>query len=210
METELLKIFDESGNYTGVATREEIHRLGYWHETFHCWIVSRQEGVEYIYLQLRSETKKDYPSLLDITAAGHLLCEETVEDGVREVEEELGLKLAFEQLEPLGTIGYSIISEKLIDKEYAHTFVYKAPLKWDDFTLQAEEVAGIVRTDFTSFVGLWKNNVESIEIEGIVVDQEGVRKAVRKEVGRESFVPHPLEFYGTVIERLEKSKVLAL
>jgi hypothetical protein len=62
METEQLKIFDENRNPIGVASREDVHRLGYWHETFHCWFV-------------------------DITAAGHLMADESVEDGVREIKE---------------------------------------------------------------------------------------------------------------------------
>lgn len=34
MENEKLKIFNDSG-YLGIATREEVHRIGHWHETFH-------------------------------------------------------------------------------------------------------------------------------------------------------------------------------
>lgn len=203
METELLKTFDHRGNITGVATREEIHRLGHWHETFHCWIVGRDEGVDYIYLQLRSDRKKDYPSLLDITAAGHLLSDESVEDGIREVAEELGIRVAFEELESLGVIGYTIISDKLIDKEHAHTFIYKAAPKWHDFNLQAEEVAGIVRTELSSFVDLWKGVVESIKVEGILVDEQGMSNGVERVVGKESFVPHPLEYYESLILGIE-------
>ena len=201
---EMLKTFDHRGNVTGVATREEVHRLGLWHETFHCWIVCREEGVDYIYLQLRSDKKKDYPSLLDITAAGHLLSIESVEDGVREVEEELGIEVAFRELESLGVIGYTIISEELIDKEFAHNFVYKATPTWDAFTLQTEEVAGIVRTEFSSFMGLWKGNVESIKIEGILINEQGVRCSIEKNVGKESFVPHPLDYFEKVLERIEE------
>ena len=83
MEEELLRIFDSNRNAIGTAPRHEVHRFGYWHETFHCWFICREEGIDYIYLQIRSESKKDYPGLLDITAAGHLLATETVHDGVR-------------------------------------------------------------------------------------------------------------------------------
>jgi isopentenyldiphosphate isomerase len=81
MENERLKIFDKDRNQVGVATRGEVHRIGHWHKAFHCWFVSREDEIDYIYLQLRSNLKKDYPNLLDITAAGHLLAHETVPYG---------------------------------------------------------------------------------------------------------------------------------
>jgi isopentenyldiphosphate isomerase len=104
MESELIKRFDEHGNQAGVATREEIHKMGYWHETFHCWFIGREEGIDYIYFQIRSGTKKDYSNLLDITAAGHLLAHETIYDGIREVKEEIGIDVSFNELVPLGVI----------------------------------------------------------------------------------------------------------
>lgn len=113
MHNEILTIFDEAGSRTGTAPREEVHRLGHWHETFHCWFISKDQEIPCIYLQLRSEQKHDYAGLLDITAAGHLLANETVEDGIREVQEELGLEISFEELIPLGTIPYSMKKKTL-------------------------------------------------------------------------------------------------
>src|SRR5690625_3509946 len=69
---EMLNIFDDHKQPIGVATREEVHRMGYWHETFHCWFITLEGNQEYIDFQLRSPQKQDYPNLLDITAAGHL------------------------------------------------------------------------------------------------------------------------------------------
>ncbi|MFS0639258.1 NUDIX domain-containing protein, partial [Mesobacillus foraminis] len=143
MENEQLKIFDEYRNQMGVATREEVHRLGYWHEAFHCWFISKEQGIDYIYLQLRSKNKKDYPNLLDITAAGHLLANETVQDGIREIKEEIGVDISFHELIPLGIIDYSVKRDDFIDKETANVFLYKSQKSFDDFTLQEEEVAGI-------------------------------------------------------------------
>ncbi|MEK4700857.1 hypothetical protein MKX47_14755 [Solibacillus sp. FSL R7-0668] len=51
---------------------------------------------------MRSKLKKDYPNQFDITAAGYLLATETVLDGVRELYEELGINIAFEELKALG------------------------------------------------------------------------------------------------------------
>ncbi|MBB6453277.1 isopentenyldiphosphate isomerase [Salirhabdus euzebyi] len=84
MDTERLKIFDDNRNELGVASREDVHKKGFWHETIQCWFISREQDADYIYFQIRSEKKKDYPGMYDITAAGHILANETVEDGVRE------------------------------------------------------------------------------------------------------------------------------
>jgi isopentenyldiphosphate isomerase len=62
METELLKIMDHKRNQIGIATREEVHRLGYWHDAFHCWFVSEESEKNYIYLQHRSNSKKIIPT----------------------------------------------------------------------------------------------------------------------------------------------------
>jgi isopentenyldiphosphate isomerase len=80
MNEEKLSIFDEDYNRLGERTREEVHANGYWHETFHCWLAHYDEDSEedYIYFQLRSDRKKDYPGLLDITAAGHILSHELI------------------------------------------------------------------------------------------------------------------------------------
>ncbi|NHM30041.1 NUDIX hydrolase [Neobacillus terrae] len=197
---EMLKIFNDVRKEIGVASRDEVHRLGYWHETFHCWIVS--PGAEYIYLQLRSKTKKDYPNLLDITAAGHLLADETAEDGVREIKEELGIDVPFEKLIPLGIIGYSMIQGDLIDKEFANVFLYEAEIDWDDFVLQEEEVAGIVRVKFEDFCDFWMGEAEWIRIEGFKT-VSGNRFAVDRVVSKDCFVPHDQNYFEKIIASIQ-------
>lgn len=205
MQIEQLKIFDENRNHIGVATREDIHRLGFWHETFHCWFISKEEGTDYLYLQLRSQTKKDYPNLLDITAAGHLLANETVEDGIREIKEEIGIDLSFKELIPLGIIPYCAQMKDFIDKEFAHTYLYKSKISFDDFTLQVEEVAGMVKVEFNHFVELWNGVRDTIKITGFEITIEGNKKLIYENVGRDKFVPHELEFYKSVIEKMKET-----
>lgn len=41
MAEELIDIYDEKMNLLGTATREQAHREGLWHTSFHCWIVRR-------------------------------------------------------------------------------------------------------------------------------------------------------------------------
>ncbi|MET0960580.1 MAG: NUDIX domain-containing protein [Psychrobacillus psychrotolerans] len=195
MKQELLKVFDDKHKPIGVETREEIHRLGLLHETFQCWFIGKHEGKQYVYLQLRSNLKKDYPGLLDITAAGHLLENETVFDGIREVKEELGIDVLFEELYSLGVLKYSVTTGDLIDNELAHVFIYECALEWDQFTLQAEEVYGIVRAEISQFVSLWQGELEELEIIGFRVENDGARRPIHEMVGKINFVPHEQSYY---------------
>lgn len=205
MEKELLKIFDDNRNHIGVATREEVHRIGYWHETFHCWFIGKEMDTDYIYLQLRSETKKDYPNLFDITAAGHILVDETIQDGIREIKEEVGIEVCFGDLTPLGIIDYCVMLEDLIDKELANVFLYKYNKSFDDFTFQVEEVAGMVKVKFTDFEELWLGERDNIRIQGIKISNES-KILIDEQVGRDRFVPHLVSFYQTVIEKIKENK----
>lgn len=200
----MLKIFDDERNPIGIASREEVHRLGYWHEAFHCWFVSKEKDIDYLYLQLRSDRKKDYPNLLDITAAGHLLANETVHDGVREIKEEIGIDVIADELVPLGVIDYCVTKENFIDKELANVFLYKSNKTFDDFTLQEEEVSGIVRVVFNDFVELWEGKRETITIQGFEIKKDGNKVFMDGHVGKDQFVPHPISYYQMVIRKIKQ------
>ncbi|WP_375089966.1 NUDIX domain-containing protein [Peribacillus sp. RS7] len=205
METEMLKIFDSNRIQIGVATREEVHRMGHWHEVFQCWFVSREAGVDYLYLQHRCALKKDYPNLLDITAAGHLLAHETVYDGVREIKEEIGIEISFNELVPLGIIEYHQTKEDFIDKELANVFLYESTHSFDDFTLQPEEVSGMVKVVLNDFEGLWTDAKERVNIKGFEMNQEGRRMMIDRFVGRDEFVPHEISYYESIIRLIRQN-----
>ncbi len=95
---ELLDVYDERGGWVGVERRDVVHRDGLWHRCFHLWVVSG-DGV---LLQRRARDKEAFGGMLDATAAGHLTAGESVGDGVREAEEELGVAFALATLEHLG------------------------------------------------------------------------------------------------------------
>jgi isopentenyldiphosphate isomerase len=88
--------------HVGTAGRLQVHADGWWHQTFHCLIISQRNDQPSLLLQLRHPDKDTFPNLLDISCAGHLLAGESAEDGVRELEEELGVQVAFSSLIPCG------------------------------------------------------------------------------------------------------------
>lgn len=186
LESEWLAVFDENHQKIGENTRAFIHQHGLWHETFHCWIVQVENGVPHLYFQQRSDMKKDFPNLFDITAAGHLLAYETVNDGIREVKEELGIKLSMKNLQSIGIIKDTILHGDSIDNEFAHTFLYIAEKSNLRFHLQEEEVSGIFSAPLSEVERLYEKKVTHISLTCIISNKEDVEiNATLKD-----FVPH--------------------
>ena len=152
MDDELLDIFDEGGRRLGSKRRADVHRDGDWHLAFHLWVV-RADGV---LLQRRATTKGSWPGYLDASAAGHLLAGEAVRDGLREVEEELGVRYAFEDLQPLGAHRVSDeLQEGRSNRELQHVFAVhdeRALATWTAF--DRVEVEGLVLIGHEAFAAL--------------------------------------------------------
>ncbi|MEW8972068.1 NUDIX domain-containing protein [Mesobacillus jeotgali] len=203
MENEKLKIFDEQGAEIGTAPRSEVHKAGHWHETFHCWFTERTGKEILLYFQVRSAVKKDYPGLLDITAAGHILANESAPDGLREVKEELGIDLSLEDLHSLGMIKDSLTSPGFIDNELCHVFLYDQHQPFDNFMLQREEVSGIMLAKLAEFEKLWFGKVQEITVEGFLVSGNNEKKSQSMLVTRSDFVPHEDAYIESVIKAIK-------
>lgn len=202
MDEEMIMACEEDGTPIGTATREEIHKKGFWHETFHCWIVGIEGGIPYIHLQLRSPDKKDFPNLLDISAAGHLLAHETVKDGVREIEEELGIEVKFEELIPLGIIKDQLAVRNFLDNERCHAFLYVTEEKLDDtYKFQQEEVAGMFKFDFQDFYNLCTGSREKIESAG---ELTAARTKSQRNITLADLVPHGKSYLEQTVKGIRK------
>lgn len=205
MSSELLKIFDGKGKHIGTATREEVHNKGLWHETFHCWFVSKENNQHFIHFQLRSNLKKDYPNTLDISAAGHINANESVSDGIREVHEELGVNVTIDDLVFIGDIPDEIIQENIIDRELGHVFLYIIPDKSDiNYEFQVEEVSGIIKIELDSFEKLWLEKVDSVQAKGIILNDIFEKVEVERAVFKGDFLPHNSTYISTVLKELKE------
>ena len=153
---EKVDILDSSGEPTGeVVWKSEAHRRGLFHRCFHCWISTPGDAggssdVPYLLLQRRAAVKETWPGKLDVTAAGHLASGETTFDGLREVEEELGLQVNPRDLIPLGTRKVEQDIPGGCDREFHDVFLLVSPLQPKDLRLQKEEVAAVLWLDLRS------------------------------------------------------------
>ena len=122
----LINVLDENGNPTGEAkTKREIHEDGLWHDAAHVWIYNSRREV---LLQLRAKDKDVFPGLWDISVAGHTNTGETpIQSAIREMREEIGLRLGSGTLEPEGKYIISQRIEKTVwtDNEIGHVYFLK-------------------------------------------------------------------------------------
>jgi isopentenyldiphosphate isomerase len=92
MSEEIFDVVNERDEVIGQAPRKEVHARGLWHRAIHVLVFNSRGEV---FLQKRSLKKDIAAGKWDSSSSGHL---DTGEDydasAVRELREELGLKLA--------------------------------------------------------------------------------------------------------------------
>ncbi|AIQ64491.1 hypothetical protein PSTEL_16660 [Paenibacillus stellifer] len=203
--TERFDIYDKHRNPIGTDTRENVHARGLWHQTFHCWVLNQVVGEKgSLLFQLRHKDKDTFPGKLDTSCAGHLQAGETVKDGVRELKEELGLDIPFEQLEYCGTCTEeSRPSPGIIDNEFSSVFLYVSSQPLEAYDFQREEISGLFFVDVLAFQKLVAGELESLRIRGVIAD-ENTGEIVEDErlAAIDSFTPNTEEYYRLLFSRL--------
>ncbi len=194
--SEVFDIYDEALNHIGEKPRDAVHRDGDWHQVFHCWVIGREaNGDPFVVLQKRREYL-DYPNRIDISAAGHLRAGETLRDGTREIEEELGLRVAFDDLIPLGRrVGINRIGE-FVDCQICHVYLYVCDRPLQDYTYQSEEIAALIRLRIDDALRLFAGDVGQVLAPAVGLD------AAEIALTRDDFIP-------SVDHYIEKVLILA-
>ena len=172
---EYLDVCDADGRPTGaVVERSVAHSAGVRHRTAHVWLYREFGGRFQVLLQARSANKESFPGMLDTSCAGHVPAgERPIDAAVRELSEELGLRLRPEQLAPLGRFDSR---DDLVfrgvpfkDDECCFVYAYGGPIDADRLHLQPEEVAGVCWQDLDALLEAVpaKREVYCAPIEGL-------------------------------------------
>lgn len=193
--SELLDVYDDSMHHLGILSREEAHRTGAWHKTFHCWIIRQEGGRSYVLFQRRSSTKKAHPNKLDITAAGHIAAGETVEEGVREIGEELGAQIDASALHFLGIRTAASISGEGINREFNHVFLLHRDNPISSYKLQLEEVAGLVQIEVQDGLDLCAGRRASVPASGVQLQPGGYTEPMEIQVPLDDIIPRRDKYY---------------
>lgn len=196
---EYVDIYDERMKSLGKIPKKEAHLNGAWHKSIHCWIVRSDATGQYVIFQKRSANKKAFPNFLDISAAGHYQAGEHLEDGVREIVEELGVEVTFEQLKYLG-IKFDVYKDEVIfNKEFCETFLYQDNRKLMQYSIDCEEVTGLVQVKIQDGLDLFSNKVDSIWVTGVEYSEEKDSiEEIKLNVSREMFISRIDPYYGKI------------
>ncbi len=141
--TELLDIVTPTGTHVGTGDRDSVHSNGDWHQVFHCLVI-RSGLPATIVLQRRHRSKAAFPGLLDLSATGHLTAGEEPIDGVRELNEELGLSADGQDLVPVGVRLLADDDGEGRNRERVHLYFLSDDRALERFAPDPDEVESLV------------------------------------------------------------------
>jgi isopentenyldiphosphate isomerase len=152
---ELFDVLDELGLPTGeTKERALVHRDGDWHRSFHLWII--KDGMNVLF-QRRSHKKDLEPNKLDVTVGGHFGAGETLLEVVREVEEEIGLKVQLKDLHYLETRQGERHYEYAVDREFIDVYALRCDQNLDQYYLQCDEVSVLYEVPLDKALELYRD-----------------------------------------------------
>ncbi len=163
---EFFDVLNEKGNFTGKAeSREKCHKEGLWHKAVVVFIINSKNQV---LLQRRSQNKRMWPNMWDVTAGGHVLAGEFgFEAIIREAKEELGIELNKNEMTFLGSSISTNNKGDIINKHFNEYYIVNKDLDLTRLKLQKEEVSEVKWIDKNDIIKKIKNNYEEI------TDKEG-------------------------------------
>jgi isopentenyldiphosphate isomerase len=189
---EKVDVLDEFGRPTGeVVWKSEAHRCGLFHRCFHCWVAGEDADGAYLLVQRRAADKDTWPGRLDVTAAGHLQSGEgKLAGGLREIEEELGLRVDPGRLVSLGTRRIEQEITDGYDREFHDVFLILDDTPPLELRLQEVEAVFRIGLDAAEVLGAGQGSTPAKEYAG------GGASATR--VSPSEFVPNEDDYLRRV------------
>lgn len=170
MADEIVDIYDENNERVGTATRSEAQAHGFWIRSFHCWLLDK--NTKCVIFQKRAPDKRIYPNMWDISAAGHYTSGETIAQGVRELEEEIGLRRTIDDLEFLGIRTEVAKVGDAIVREFAYTYFLLDDLAPKQLKPDQVEVSGISYVPVKDGIRIFSGSQDSVGVKTLIPQEE--------------------------------------
>lgn len=185
---EQFDVLDCRGNRTGKRIgRDEAHASGAWHGAFHCLIVYLRDTRLQALFQLRSHEKKIAANRFDVSVGGHYAAgEDAAAAGPREISEELGLRVPFGALVPLGRrVSVYCFEPPVRECEFQDVFLLPLAAPPDGLVLQRSEVEAVLELAVEEGIRLFSGDLPALA--GRLLRSSGVQETAT--IREADFVP---------------------
>jgi len=167
--SELFDVVLANGKPTGeVKRRADVHRDGDWHRSVHVWVAGIELGKPFLLFQRRGLRKDTGPGRLDATVGGHYRHGETLDDALREVEEEIGIAVERVDLRRMGIrLCASEEEPGILDREIQDVFLLHDDRPLTEYKPDPDELDSLVRTEIAELLPLLAG--ETVSIHGLAI-----------------------------------------
>lgn len=162
---EYIDIYDSNERLLGYCEKDKAHKLGYWHRVFGCLIYNSKNKTVFFQLKNPKHNNIHTKELLEITAGGHLITGETLQNGIREIKEETGFDVDYNDLH---FIEKRRCNEKITKdytiKEFQYFYGLDLDIKLTDFKdFDDKEVVSFIKIKINDAIKLLKGKKNSIK-----------------------------------------------
>ncbi len=159
--TEYIDTYNENHQFIGRFEKKKGHELGLWHDVLGSLIINPSKNEVFFQLKNHKHNNVNDYDLLEITAGGHLRAGERLEDGIREVKEETGLQVSFEDMIPSG-IRKCDMDNNMIIREFQYYYLLPLDIDLQDLKPNEEESVAFVKMDIDEALDVIVNNQSAI------------------------------------------------
>lgn len=147
---ELWDILDKDGNVTGrTIERGKPLNSDEYHLVVHVWIRNSKNG----YLVSRRTPNKTYPNMWDTVGGSALAGETSIEAALREVNEEIGLKLD----KANGKLIKRLMRKQYDSPDFVDVWFFNCDAEISDLKYQPDEVSDAKWADKDTILNMVKN-----------------------------------------------------
>ena len=201
---ELFDVVNESGEPTGIVKRRaDVHRDGDWHRAIHVWVYGLGPDDPHVLYNLRSRHKDTMPLKIDVTVGGHLGAGESPADAFREIEEEIGIAAAPENLEYL----FRRKAYGDTERELQEVFLLRDDRSLAEFRPNPAELEALVQISLDEAQSLFSESCASVEATALIAASGTIESLTVDEqfLLPQRYFPYYLDVARAISTRLEGS-----
>lgn len=200
---EYVRVLNKKKETIGKCLKDEVHHKGLWHEVFGCLLVDKDKNK--VYLQYKSNKHNDLSKKdkVDISVGGHLLYDEDIRDGIREIKEEASIDVNYDDLEYVGERVIDVfINDDYIIREFIYLHILFGNFDLNKLKSIDDEVLYFIEFDLDDLIDF----VSSSKRESII----GITHLGKREFKKDDFIKAYLEedhYYYNYL-RLAKERIV--